>query len=997
MNIKTGKYIHFTGNEYEFISTATHSETQEEMVVYRALYGNRDIWVRPYAMWVEMVHHNGQQIKRFTHEDDVAPVPHVPLDGIHNNSPPADKMKLFLSLFAGRGDVYAKRWEKNARNGYSPVCDNFWKLSCPKREKEKIKCGDCPTWDFPKYDARAVIKHLNGDLTVGVYPMFPDETCRFLVFDFDGKKDYEADILRNDVSLIRETCNEMCISMAMERSRSGSGIHFWIFFTENIPASVARRFGSSVITYTMKKHHKLSFKTYDRLIPTQDTFHKGAAGFGNLIALPFQKEPRENGNSVFVDELFNVYPDQWNYLDGIKKYSLKEVESFIRQLSPCGDLGDLHKDTGDEKPWEHPPSGKRMKQQALTNHDFPIVVKVVRSNMLYIAKAGISSPALNALKRLAAFRNPEFYKKQAMRKSTHDTERIISCSEETERYLCLPRGLEDEVRMLMDEAGSVVEFIDETYHGRNIDVVFEGELRSEQQPAADVLLSHDIGVLAATTAFGKTVIAAHLIASRKVNTLILVHLTSLTSHWRKQLSKFLVINEEPVVEYTPTGRKRKKSIIGQIGGGKNNLSGIIDIAVMQSLVTGTEVKDLVRNYGMVIVDECHHVAAFTFEQILKTANPKYVYGMTATPTRKDGHHPIIGMQCGKIRYRVDARKEAEGRPFEHYVIPRFTRFQKPMHRSEEYHFSDIYNDIQNSEVRNNLIIQDVVAAVEQGRNPIILSERKEHVNYLAEQLSESLPNVITLMGGGTQKVNREILESVANIPTDESFVLVATGKYVGEGFDMPRLDTLFLAMPISWKGTVQQYAGRLHRLYEGKKEVQIYDYVDVHVATLETMYQKRLKSYSTIGYKAKGTPQPLDEVHSIYDNHTFFTVYSADVLAARHEILIVSPFLSKKRILSATGYLVATSVKATVVTKPVDDYPDKDREKILNCMELLAQQDITIKTKERIHQKFAIIDQRIVWYGSINLMSYGNSEESIMRIDNVGIAAELLGSMNGIL
>jgi superfamily II DNA or RNA helicase len=418
------------------------------------------------------------------------------------------------------------------------------------------------------------------------------------------------------------------------------------------------------------------------------------------------------------------------------------------------------------------------------------------------------------------------------------------------------------------------------------------------------------------------------------------------------LNEFLIVNEEPVTELTPKGRKRKKNIIGQIGGGKNNPSGIIDVAVMQSLVSGDEVKELVKNYGMVITDECHHVSAFSFEQILKAVNAKYVYGLTATPTRKDGHHPIINMQCGKIRYRVDAKEQAEARPFEHFIIPRFTRFQKPAHRDHsKWEFSDIYKDIQNSDVRNDLIIQDVIAATQQGRNPIILSERTEHVEYLAEQLKPHIKNVMVLTGGGSQKSSRENLQIVADIPENEPFVLVATGRYVGEGFDMPRLDTLFLTMPISWKGTVQQYAGRLHRLYDGKKEVQIYDYVDVHVAMLENMYQKRLKGYAAIGYKAKGTPQPLEEVHSIFDNHAFFPVYSADIIAARKEILIVSPFLTKRRVQSALNYLNSTNALLTVVTKPPDNYTEKDRARIAECIELLSQYDVTVKTKDRIQVK----------------------------------------------
>jgi len=476
--------------------------------------------------------------------------------------------------------------------------------------------------------------------------MFPDETCRFLAFDFDGK-DYNPEDLRRDVSAIYETCAQKGISMAMERSRSGKGIHLWIFFSENIPVSTARKFGSSLVTYAMNEHHELTFKTYDRLIPGQDNMPKG--GFGNLIALPLQKQPREQGYSVFVDEEFNVYTDQWNYLYGIRKYALDEVEAFIRQLSPSSELGALRRDTEDEKPWE----GKKA-EPTLTKFDFPNTVKVVRANMLFVEKTGISSPALNALKRLAAFRNPEFYKAQAMRLSTFDKPRIISCSDETEQYLCLPRGLEEELRGLLEDNGAYVLFTDKTNRGREIDVTFNGELRGEQQQAADALLANGNGILSATTAFGKTVVGAYLIAQRKVNTLVLVHRTNLLSQWIDRLNEFLIINEEPIAELTPTGRKRKKDAIGQIGGGKTNLSIIVDVAVMQSLVSGDEVKELVRDYGMVIVDECHHVSAFSFEQILKAVNAKYVFGLTATPTRQDGHPPIIynalrqnSLSCGR--------------------------------------------------------------------------------------------------------------------------------------------------------------------------------------------------------------------------------------------------------------------------------------------------------------------------------------------------------------
>ncbi|MDR1204905.1 MAG: DUF1653 domain-containing protein, partial [Peptococcaceae bacterium] len=907
----------FQENECEIIGTATHSETLEELTIYRSLYGGGRLWARPAAAAqnetaepVKTIEQSKliEQSKMFGQNKSIKPlersessipfasikrsepsvpsVPSVPIEsiepippaGIHNNSAPAEKIELFMSLFTGREDVFARRWEnaKKDASGYVPACLSEWSALCPKSGGGKMKCGKCPNHNFVKYDADAVEKHLMGHMTVGVYPMLPDETCRFLAFDFDGKE-YSPETLRHDVGAIREICAEKGIRVAAERSRSGAGIHLWFFFAENIPAGTARKFGSSLITRAMNQHHELPFKTYDRMIPAQDTLTNG--GFGNLIALPLQKAPREQGRSVFVDENFNTYPDQWNYLSRVQRYTLKEIESFIRQLSPSDELGDLRRDSEDEKPWK----GKKPAPK-LTKSDFPDKVNIVSANGLYVDKSGISSPGLNALKRLAAFRNPEFYKAQAMRLPTHKMTRIISCSDETERYLCLPRGLEDEIRGLLETNGAAAQFRDETNPGRGIDVRFNGELRGGQQQAADALLAHNNGILSATTAFGKTVVGAYLIAERKVNTLVLVHRTNLLSQWRERLNEFLTVHEEPAPELTPTGRKRKKTVIGQIGGGKTNPSGVIDVAVMQSLVSGDEVKELVRDYGMVIVDECHHVSAVSFEQILKAVNAKYVYGLTATPARQDGHHPIIYMHCGKIRWRVDAKEQAAARPFEHFVIPRFTRFQKPAHRDgNEWTWNDIYGDIQNNELRNSLILQDVTAAAEQGRSPIILTERVGHVKYLAKQLRPNIKNVITLTGGETRKKSRETLQSVAEIPAGEPFVLVATGKYVGEGFDMPRLDTLFLAMPISWKGTLQQYAGRLHRLYDGKKEVQVYDYVDVHVETLENMYQKRLRGYASIGYKVKGTPQPLEEAHSIFDNRTFFPVYSADISAAGSE------------------------------------------------------------------------------------------------------------------
>ena len=498
-----------------------------------------------------------------------------------------------------------------------------------------------------------------------MYPLRQDETCRFLVIDFDDEG------WQKDVSTLRDICKDFDIPVAVERSRSGNGAHAWFFFTDPLSASIARKFGTALLTYAMSKRHEITFKSYDRFFPNQDTMPKG--GLGNLIALPLQKKARETGNSVFIDENFHPYGDQWEYLAGIRKLSESDMCLLITKCCSGNELGVLKKDAvneSEEKPWER-------KKIALSKNDFPTTVEVVRANMLYIKKAGISQRALNTLKRLAAFKNPDFFRTQAMRMPVYNKPRVISCSDETSKYVCLPRGCEADVMGLLAAARSEANVYDHTNAGKSIDVSFKGELREEQKLSLDELLKHDHGVLCATTAFGKTVIAAKLIAQRKKNTLILVHRQQLLSQWASRLSEFLDIHEQLPAPEIKRGRKKQQRLIGQIGAGKHNPSGIIDIAIMQSLNSGGQVKDLVKNYGMVIVDECHHVPAFSFEQILKTVCARYVYGLTATPARQDGHHAIIFMHCGPVRYRVDAKAQAEKRPFTHYIIPRFTGFRVP--------------------------------------------------------------------------------------------------------------------------------------------------------------------------------------------------------------------------------------------------------------------------------------------------------------------------------
>lgn len=895
---------------------------------------------------------------------------------------PAEKIRLFMSLFKGREDIYAKRWESKdgAKAGFTPACLNERKPGLCR--KFKVKCASCSHRSYAPLDQNVVDAHLRGIIIAGVYPLLQDETCHFLAIDFD-KEGWQE-----DASTIRDVCGAFNIPLAFERSRSGQGAHAWFFFTDPVSASLARRFGSALLTHAMSKRHEIKFKSYDRLFPNQATMPRG--GFGNLIALPLQKEARINANSVFIDGCFHPYEDQWEFLAKIRRLSEDEIGVLISKLCPGNELGDLKQDDEEPtKPWER----SNTSRAKLSRQEFPSVVQVVKANMLFIHKSGISQKALNILKRLAAFKNPEFYRLQAMRRSTHKEPPIISCSEETQEYLCLPRGCDVDLETVLGHADVKIQWSDMTYAGRPIRVTFSGTLREDQEVALEEMLKHDCGVLSATTAFGKTVVAARLIAERKVNTLILTHRQQLLSQWMARLSQFLKINEELPAIPKKRGRRPMLSVIGQIGAGKYSANGIIDVGIMQSLISDHEVKECVRDYGMVIVDECHHISAVSFEQIIKEVRSKYVCGLTATPERRDGRHPIIFMHCGPIRYRANAKKEAEKQPFDHYVIPRFTGFRVPPDRVEaDMSIQEFYLSMVTDGFRNEQIIDDVFRVHEAGRNSLILTERTAHVELLAAKLREKIPDVVTLTGKKGTKENRNIIAKIAEVPVTAPLTLVATGRYIGEGFDEPRLDTLFLAMPISWKGTLQQYAGRLHRLFEEKKEVQIYDYVDIHVRALEKMYRKRISGYADIGYRMKAESFSDRPADIIFDNTNFLPVLQNDMTNCAREAVIVSPFITKRRVAQMLPDLAALSKRVTVavVTRPTDTYKDKDKPVLEATLASLQGAGVRLLFKANIHQKFAIIDQKIVWYGSINLLSYGSAQESIMRLESLNIAQELM-------
>ena len=893
-----------------------------------------------------------------------------------------EKVDLFRSLFKGREDVFARRWYSRAsgKSGYQPACKNEWHRQLCGKPKQN--CSDCPNRQLLPLTYSDFYNHLegkkeNGSDVIGLYVLKEDNTCHLLCADFDDKNCEHG--FQNDVLAYVGVCKSWGIPCSIERSRSGNGAHVWIFFETPVMAVKARRLGNAILTEAMNRNGKIGFKSYDRFFPNQDTLPE--EGFGNLVALPLQGQARKNGNSVFVDEHFEPFTDQWGYLLNVGKLTEASLEDILKKTANTQPLGELSK-TSEKKPWEIPTATK------IDRADFSSEIVITKSNMLYIPLSQLSSKVLNHLRRIASFRNPEFYKRQAMRYSTYSTPRIISCADVTEEYLALPRGCEDAVTTLLQEKGVTYRFEDKTNYGRAISVHFNGKLRDNQNEALNALANNNTGVLYATTAFGKTATGIALMAKHGVNTLVLVHRKTLLNQWVRELEKFLVIDDNvPEVEDDKSRRKKSLSPIGTLSSTGNKLNGIIDIALMQSCITDNEVKPFVKDYGMVIADEYHHVSAVNYEQVLKTVNARYVYGLTATPMRHDGQQPIIFMQCGPIRYVADAKTQMQEQTFQRLLVPRYTPF-RPI-SGENLTMAKVEKQLAEDEYRNLFIVKDVIETLKGGRSPIILTKRTTHVAVLADLLKPHCPNVVTLVGKDTTKEKRQKLEFLQSISPAEPLVIVATGKYVGEGFDCPRLNTLFLALPISWKGNLAQYAGRLHREFEGKQDVQVYDYIDIRVPFCESMYSKRLKGYSSVGYRIRND-KLLDSLSPttdlIYDGLNFEHPFISDLTMCKRSIVISCPKVRTNRhsqIAERLIDLVSNGIEIVVYTKEEND--DTVR---------LKQQGIDVISNEQLSLHSAIIDKSLIWYGSVNILGYHSGEDNLIRFKNPEIATNLLESIH---
>ena len=921
---------------------------------------------------------------------------------IHPSVITDDMANLFYSRFWGRQDVYAKRNEKKGTGeaSYFTQCHNFWQDVCPKKHKQKISCKDCTYQAYKQLTRKDILAHLRGYAynasdVIGVYPLLSDGTCRFLVYDFDNhekgaeKTDFANtdDTWIEEVEAMRTICTLNGIDPLVERSRSGKGAHIWIFFDKPIQAALVRKFGIALLDKGAEQVNLKSFKYYDRMLPAQDILPEG--GVGNLIALPLQGKALQDGNSAFIDSSWNAYPNQWEILWSKPRLSQEFLETKIREWSITTGFVELSDEETREKPWE--------KNRAFSSADVDGKLNITLSNGIFVDNLNIKPSIQNKIRRMAAISNPIYYKNQAIGTSNFDTTRWIYLGQDhLSGYIEIPRGLYSELIKSVDQAGIDYEVVDERQTGNIINVSFNGELREEQRPALEEMMKHDNGILHAATAFGKTVVCSAMIAEKKVNTLILLESSSLVEQWKESLEKFLLIDEKLPEYQTKTGRvKTRKSLIGKLQGSHDSMTGIIDIAMAGSLCKKGEFHQLLNQYGMIIVDECHHAASDRISAVLKEVKAKYVYGVTATPKRGDGLEKINNMLLGPIRYSYTAKEKAKAQGIAHLVYPRFTRVVPARGViTEKMHPNEAYDIIHDNDVRDEQILADIKECISLGRTPVVLSRYKDHSQKLYERVKAYADHVFLLTGNNTKKEHRRTLEQMHQVPPTETMILVATGKLVGEGFDYPRLDTLFMAMPVSFRSVVEQYAGRLNRDYEGKENVIVYDYVDSHIPMFDNMYAKRLKAYKQIGYDVcTGLQNAKQEANSIFDSENYLPVYEKDLLKADSSIVISSPVISWPKInelIQLLSDVQSKGVPVTIVTWAPDSSSFGDAGTWMQMHEEMRQAGFYMKTVEEFCEHFAIIDQELVWYGKMNLLGKARIDDSLMRVQSKKIAAELM-------
>lgn len=864
----------------------------------------------------------------------------------------SEKVQLYRSYFRGRENMLATSFENtNGKRIYYPLCLSRKKYSCPKIKKANFPCTKCQFQNFQPISDEQIINHLRGfdknkrEAFYGIYPITEVNTVYFLVFDFD-KKDWQ----QSGLTFVKAS-KKLGLSPLIELSQSGNGCHIWFFFVEAIQAKLVRQFGLRLLKYAMLNQPKITFESYDRMFPNQDELSYG--GFGNLIALPLQGSKVKKGTSRFIDENSRLIEDIWGTLEATPKLNQKQIERIIREIDYI-------------LPTEYYQTTS--KQSEVVNNEISLFsdidsklstssmnkITIIVCNQLELKRNDLTREELIQLKFLATFHNKAFYVAQNKRQSTRGIPRFICLAEITDSAIYLPRGLESQVHSLFPNAS----FVYQTTHGEKLNINFKGSLYPRQAQALADLMLRPMGILCAGTGFGKTIVAAKLIAEKRVSTLILVHNKNLANQWKTSLENFLEIEGTPFEEKTPTGRKRKKAKIGKIYGGTINRSKLIDIGLFQSLAKKQNLEELFKDYGMIIVDEAHHVAAKTFEDVIKKAAAQYIYGLTATPNREDGLENILYMRLGEISHI--AEKEVPTHITQKLYM-RFTSVGEQLTTVKQQTIHENYQMIIDSEDRTKQIILDILENLQQNRHIIVLTRYIKHLTLIEQTLKKEDKNcrLYVLNGKMSTKGLREELLLLKK--EGKPFVLLTTGNYAGEGFDLPALDTLVLAMPISSHNNLKQYLGRLLRKLEEKEELRVYDYVDYAIPMIYKMYQKRLQTYKKLGYQLWD-----DQQSELYKSNLFNIDYqdilAKDVMNTKETLMISLPFLDK----TTYQFLVKLGLQSNIQNKSlflpaIHTTPLNYQKRYNDYIKELKSTDYQLFFKENIYQKFIIIDNQLFW------------------------------------
>lgn len=908
-----------------------------------------------------------------------------------------DLARDFYRMFHGRWDVFARRGRKG---GYFPQCANRWNnYVCPKQHGEKMFCDECEFCQWISLSAETIMNHLigykeDGTDVIGIYPLFPDGTCRFLVFDFDNHaKGAESTDFANDddewheeVDALRYMCEKNGVTPLVERSRSGRGAHVWIFFEKPVQASLARNFGFMLLDRGAAMINMKSFHYYDRMYPSQDA----ASRLGNLIALPLQGRALNDGNSAFVDKNWNAYPDQWDILvNHTPKISQRDMEAMMirwqRETAPSSLEQTALSSAERLKPWK--------KSEQFSRSDVIGLLHIVLADGIYVDALNLMPRLQNLIRRMAAFDNPIFQRRKQLGFSNYYNFSAVYLGKDIDGYIRIPRGLLEELTKECSKANIPYDITDSREKGRPIRVKFKGTLKQQQDLAAQKMLEYDNGILSAATAFGKTVVCSYLIAERKVNCLILLQSKDLLEQWVEELGKFLDIDEEPPEYTTKTGRvKRRDSVIGVLHGSKKGLTGIVDIAMIGSVYAKGEFNEMINSYGMVIMDECHHAAANTAAEVLQKINARYVYGVSATLKRSDDMDKVIPMLIGPMRHSYTAKERAAEQGIGHYVFPRYTRTIDTF--ESRNNINQAFALISKSADRNQMIMTDIHECISLDKTPVILTRYKEHAKYLHDNLQGEADHIFLMYGDNSDKENREIRKQLKSVSAEESMILIATGQKIGEGFDFPRLDTLMLASPVSSSGTLEQFVGRLNRDYAGKKEVVVYDYIDSHIKVFNNMYARRLKTYKNIGFSVIGwMGQEKQQARTIFDAGNYSDTFERDIIEADKTIIISSPELLREKVTRFLFIIKSrqeAGVKVTVITTDPDRVMDSSSGYYMELISSMTNAGINVIARNEVLEHFAVIDDDIVWHGGVNLLGHDDIWDNLMRIKSPIVAAELM-------